>query len=345
MNKEPESSVVQLPDPDHLDPTGAAAARWAIKLDGGHLSREDRDALTAWLREDTSHVVALRRWCDEWSAADEVLNMIAKLALSPANAPRRMKRFGLRAGFAAASLAAALTFFAAVQDRVPIFGRDVSVYSTAVGAQKTVQLADGSVLKLNTHSVVEVELLEKERIVTVLDGEVFFDVSHNEQWPFYVNVRGNVIKVVGTAFAVRAIGDQISVTVTEGLVELSEKARSAAENSTNNVLKLKPNQKAVIQSDSSAPEIDVMDNDQLERELSWQYGFFSFENEPLGNVIKEVSRYTDIKLVISDPTIREIRVRGRYEVGAIDSLLESLELSFGVRVTRLESGVVYLSRQ
>jgi transmembrane sensor len=126
---------------------------------------------------------------------------------------------------------------------------------------------------------------------------------------------------------------------------LSEKARSAAENSTNNVLKLKPNQKAVIQSDSSAPEIDVMDNDQLERELSWQYGFFSFENEPLGNVIKEVSRYTDIKLVISDPTIREIRVRGRYEVGAIDSLLESLELSFGVRVTRLESGVVYLSRQ
>jgi transmembrane sensor len=209
---------------------------------------------------------------------------------------------------------------------------------------KDSQLADGSTVQLNTDSVIKVEMLEPKRVVTVLNGEVFFEVAHDAARPFYVNVRDNVIKVVGTAFAVRAINDEVSVTVTKGLVELSEGHGGPKGDATPEIVQLRPSEKAVIQKDEEVV-VDVVDQDQLSRELAWQKGYIVFDNEPLGDVIKEVSRYTDMEFQISDPSIRNISVRGRYEIGAIDSLLESLEVSFGIRVTRPDSKVVYLSRR
>lgn len=352
MSSDAPSSVVAMPDPENLDPVEAAAAQWVIKLDAGRLTIEERRAFREWLQADEAHRAALRRWNAEWSRADVLLNKAARFA-APAmdkdetrdrrTAPRAI-RFAAIAATALAALFSAFLFFP--DGRSPE-RQDAVVYATQVGAQRTVTLTDGSTVQINTNSVIEVEFTDDKRAVAVLDGEVFFDVAHDAARPFYVNARDAVIKVVGTAFAVRAVNDEVVVTVKRGRVELVGSYDGELAGSGARAIELRPSEKAVIQKDA-APIVDHIDETRLERELAWQTGYIVFDEQPLGDVIAEVSRYTDVRIQFSDPSIRDMRVRGRFEIGAIDSLFESLEMSFGVRVTQIEGAegkVIYLSRR
>jgi transmembrane sensor len=56
-----------------------------------------------------------------------------------------------------------------------------------------------------------------------------------------------------------------------------------------------------------------------------------------------VSRYTPVNIVISDPSIRQIAIGGYFKAGDNEAMFEALETSFGVRVDRVNDGLVYLA--
>jgi transmembrane sensor len=69
----------------------------------------------------------------------------------------------------------------------------------------------------------------------------------------------------------------------------------------------------------------------------------SFSGEPLEQVVAEVSRYTSVTIVISDPSIRSVAIGGYFKAGETEAMFEALETSFGVRVTRVNDRLVYLA--
>ncbi len=75
-------------------------------------------------------------------------------------------------------------------------------YATAIGEQRTLRLADGSLLQLNTHSRVQVHLTSTSRDVRLLEGEAFFSVQHDPSRPFRVESGGTLVQAVGTQFNV-----------------------------------------------------------------------------------------------------------------------------------------------
>jgi len=85
-----------------------------------------------------------------------------------------------------------------------------SVIETAAGQQSTLTLNDGSIVKLNENSklIYPRNFNQDTRNVT-LQGEAYFEVTHNAKKPFMVNVGSYTVKVLGTKFNVNAYSGNI----------------------------------------------------------------------------------------------------------------------------------------
>jgi transmembrane sensor len=69
-------------------------------------------------------------------------------------------------------------------------------YATALGEQRTIQLADSSIVTLNADSRIELRLDESHRDIKLKRGEVLFKVAHDR--PFTVQTNTVIVRAVGT---------------------------------------------------------------------------------------------------------------------------------------------------
>lgn len=101
-----------------------------------------------------------------------------------------------------------------------------SVYSTDTGEQRSLALADGSTVELNSRSRIKVQYAEHERRVDLLEGQALFHVAKNKARPFIVQAGDTRLRAVGTAFDVYKTSSGTVVTVVEGRVAVYTDQRS-----------------------------------------------------------------------------------------------------------------------
>lgn len=91
-------------------------------------------------------------------------------------------------------------------------------YSTQIGEQRSLTLADGSTVELNSHSSIRVHYTEHERHIDLSEGQALFHVAKNEARPFIVRTDDTRVRAVGTQFDVYRKRTGTVVTVVEGRV-------------------------------------------------------------------------------------------------------------------------------
>lgn len=170
---------------------------------------------------------------------------------------------------------------------------EYTTIETPAGGQYKVQLPDGSEVWLNAMSSIRFSLnlaREKQRIVE-LSGEAFFDVKHNEKMPFRVQARNTVTEDIGTQFDIEAYDDMSAVktTLIQGAASVSAGTRRAL---------LKPGQQARSGNELSVVSVNA------ENVIAWKNGFFHYEDETLENIMKDVSRWYDVKVVFEDESLK-----------------------------------------
>ena len=101
-------------------------------------------------------------------------------------------------------------------------------FTTVLNTQKEntlIHLPDGSTAVLNTGSKLNFSssFNQAAKREVYLEGEAFFDISHNPSKPFIVHTGSLETTVLGTAFNVKAlpVDSQITVIVTRGKVKVS----------------------------------------------------------------------------------------------------------------------------
>ena len=94
--------------------------------------------------------------------------------------------------------------------------------------------------------------------------------------------------------------------------------------------------------DKTNERIEKLVEAELNRSLSWRQGVLAFTGEPLSEVVEEVSRYTEVEILIKDPVLNDLRFGGYFKIGNVDSLFEALEESFDVSVRWLDQKTVHL---
>ncbi|MGH9645038.1 MAG: FecR domain-containing protein, partial [Terriglobales bacterium] len=96
-----------------------------------------------------------------------------------------------------------------------------------------------------------------------------------------------------------------------------------------------------------ATETRKLSSAEVQRAQTWREGTVYFENQPLSEVVDELSRYTSQRLIIQDEGIRNLPVGGTFETTpqGTEALLTMLEQGFGLRVHRESGRVIIESAQ
>lgn len=232
------------------------------------------------------------------------------------------------------------------------------VIATDIGGYSERTLSDGSVVKLNTNSQIEVDFDATSRRVRLIKGEVFFDVTHNAERPFIVLADDKIVRAIGTAFSVRWTEGDLSVVVSDGRVAFTPLV------DTSNALEIEPaegeiyeavvkssdpifldaGQKLRLSENKRVEVVAVYSETEIRSEHSWQSGILDFSNRPLEDVVREVNRYTDIRIEISDPALRDLKFGGIFRTGETQQLFEALVLS-GLEVEHLSDTHVEISKR
>jgi transmembrane sensor len=343
----------------------AEACAWIAQLESGELTAADLDAFREWIGRSPSHAAQIKQLA-AMSKDMNVLTGMVEPIQEAANehrvlmSPRAIPAFGLRRlatmAVAVCVLVVGVFFFQQSQTS------DVAFFvTTAVGEYQDVQLPDGSIVKLNTNSKIEVSYSKHQRKVRLLVGEAFFDVMPNAERPFFVYADEKQVRVVGTAFLVRLIDKEFELMVTKGRVELGKASALPAASSAKAVVTVPPEpantstdlsvpvalvagQSITLAEIKSAPIVSVSKREQ-QRELSWQEGLHDFSKTRLEDVINELSRHTTLTIEITDPSLRDLQFGGIFRIGDTAALFGALETSFGIQVSTLNNNTVRLSRQ
>lgn len=326
----------------------AEAAAWLTILGRETLSEADKQKFLAWRHANQQNKDAFEALSAFWGEM-EVLKELDDIAqATPAEDAAlmqpisRRKLAGLAASAALALCVGGTAYLLARND-----GAIGKSYVTRVGEQKTIELADGSVMQLNTDSRAHVRYSRHLREIVLAHGEAHFDVAKAADRPFIVKTPRGDVRAVGTAFTVRTRGSEaFEVTVEEGRVAvaatvedtsgpLSQEADSAP------TLSLSAGQNAII--DKNRAAVAEIARSDLMRKLSWRQGLLAYSGETLAEVVADVSRYTDVDITISDPSLTQRQIGGYFRVGDLDALLDALEMTFGLKVQRLGPKKVTLS--
>ena len=209
-----------------------AAADWAVRLHAGGLSATEQAQLAQWQAADPRHPQALVFARQTWEALGE-LRLDPELAATapprrqaarPAATiprPRRRRRLVRAASVAMLALAVALGWLQGPQALLYL----QADYLTGKGEVRTVQLADGSQVELDSGSAIRLDYSGDKRQVQLLAGSAVFDVAPmagEEKRPFIVQSAGGQTRALGTRFVVgRESAQQAWVGVLQHSVAVS----------------------------------------------------------------------------------------------------------------------------
>jgi transmembrane sensor len=164
----------------------AEAAEWVIRLGGGPLRDEERRTLDRWLAESPSHALAFDHARSTWADLGGLRalrgalgdDVVAPRRRSSVRSPDRHRPVGVSMLRAAAIVVVAVvgTGFAAFWLGDPVLMLEAD-YRTAPGETRSVTLADGTTVQLDTASALAVRFDGRERRVALLSGEAYFTVA------------------------------------------------------------------------------------------------------------------------------------------------------------------------
>lgn len=205
-----------------------------------------------------------------------------------------------------------------------------NILITPRGGEYTVVLSDGTRVILNADSRLEYPVFFGNHLrEVILEGEAFFKVSKSEKTPFTVKAKDVNITVYGTAFNVSAYGSEnmVQTTLVEGSIGVNVKSSKTLPQT-----KIYPGQQFTYDNATGTAGINDVD---AERFIAWTKGMFIFENEPLVNILEDLSRWYDFTFEFKEDELKQQRFTlsiGRYENATriLDLISMSSDIKFSV---------------
>lgn len=332
-----------VPNENDMERIREEAAAWLLDLQSPHC--RDFDRLNAWLEQSPVH----RRVWEEtrmmWQMLGSAPLHYERVSLprdeaassidTPSVPQRPRRRFANKVvvgGIVSACLC--LAAFLAVPRLLISLEAD---YLTSAGEVRTVTLEDGSTVQLAAASAIRTEFTAGRRRVTLLDGEAFFDVTHNAARPFIVNASEMEVEVLGTAFDVRIGEDHAEV----GLARGSVRATISINGATSTKI-LVPGDLLGVDTDTGAISNEKLPADDIG---AWRNGRLLVSNASINDVVAQIQRYHPAWIVIADTNFGKRRVTGVYDLSDPDRALRALVSAYGGRVRDLSSLFSVITRQ
>ena len=230
---------------------------------------------------------------------------------------------------------------------VQFVGGGGRVYATDVGEQRVIELADGSVIHLNTHSRVSVELSETSRRIRLLEGQALFEVARDTKRPFLVETDAALIQALGTQFDVYRRDEDTRVAVIEGVVQVSPGSAAASAPSSqpakgvNAPVRVGAGEGVDVTRGAVKKQagLDVV------KVTAWRQRRLVFSNDTLADIAAEFNRYNpDLQIRVIGDSVAQQTFSGTFPTNGPDALMRALAMDEALVVERNEHDITIRQR-
>ncbi len=251
-----------------------------------------------WLSQDASHVVAWHRLCvllplPSQSQKSDLPAALASQVIAQAEAGLHSRRCALKT-FARAGVGRSVGSLTWQRYHGPD-------WQTATGEQRTVILADGTQIQLNTDTAVKLVATPTERTLHLLHGELRIQTS--EQAIQLVNAWASFTPL-GTDFSLRQQQSHAQLSVSSGRVLIQHQTGAQSIVNAGQTQRLTAKQLIPVSALNRS-------------DLAWQRGLLIAQNQRLDAFLTELGRYHQGYLRLH-PSLEHLRVTGTFP--ANDSL-------------------------
>ncbi len=205
-------------------------------------------------------------------------------------------------------------------------GIKVDGSSASVTRWKTIRTPRGKVYKVILPDKTQVLMNADSRLsfpdrfegserVVKLEGEAFFTVTKDTYHPFIVESEKIRTHVLGTEFNFRAYpNSNPHVTLVSGQVKVDNLMN-------HQTLMMKPGQDVTINQERGF-DVSTVDTEYY---VQWKEGFFYFDDLPLVEVLRELGRWYNVDIQITDNSLMSYRLHFIADRGAnIDQVVKNL---------------------
>lgn len=298
------------------------AAEWLARRNNGERSAGEQRAFLVWMNASAENRQAYAEAETLWENL-RGLDGTAGRQLTEARAYLLYKR--RRPALYRLTAAAAVLLVAGLTWHIdPLSYLDDQTYRTAQGQIRTIALADGSQLELDTASEARVHYSRREREIRLVRGRAAFTVIHGDPRPFEVFAGQVKIRDIGTQFDVRHGADGVAVAVLDGEVEVAGKSDDTA-------VALRRGQRIGYAPDGAAGSVQVIDTDSYS---AWREGKLVFRARPLSEVLAELGRYQPVRLTVTTPKVLDTQVSGVFPVDDLSQAMQTIAATLPVRIVR-----------
>lgn len=211
-----------------------------------------------------------------------------------------------------------------------------------------ITLADGTHVTLNSESTLKYppSFSGKTREVYLV-GEAFFDVHKDSQHPFIIHTGKMNVKVLGTAFNIRAYPMDFTseTTLIRGMIEvtfndrpsdrifLKPKEKLILKN--NQVFFGKPYKTEMVDSNNKITQytlttltyLKVKGQDTSIVETSWLKNKLIFRNEDFASLAKRMEHWYGVNIIFNNDEVKQYHFNGIFETETIDQALAALQIT------------------
>lgn len=307
----------------------AAAAEWFAVLASGSVTPDQRQQWQAWLASHPDHQSAWARV--EFFAAkfDGLPAQAASSALNAANLARRralktLVVFGV------------LSWSGFELRRSGLWQEWSADYGTGTQVSEFFTLADGSRIKLDAASAVNVDFSADLRRIQLFSGEIYIETAADNTGrhrPFVVDSVEGRCRALGTRFSVRQLDGESHAAVFDGAVEITP---------------AEPSSTAPILNTGQETLFTRYNIDQIQkldaRQPAWTEGILLADNLPLGEFILQLSRYRHGFITCSSDAA-DLRIVGAFPLTDTDRILAELAKTLPVKMVKISPWWIRIERQ
>ena len=318
------------------------ALGWFVRREDAGWTGPDERSFQHWIDADPAHRENYDRCAAQWRAFDGmppdlIARMRKGLAQERRSTPSRTepaRRRFLKPAFALTTAFAMGGAGYLAWEQIEVRPMSVQSFATERGQQKDIVLPDGSRLRLDTATRIEVVYFRTRREVRLLEGQAVFAVQSEPARPFDVLAGPLRVTVVGTRFSVRHTPGQpgrdgVSVAVEQGKVRVSKAAGTAVERAVYLVAG------QTLSSDLSGA-FEPVGPLPSEGFAQWREQRISFVDARLDHVLAELGRYGRPGLVVHDASVAALRLSGTFD--PLNPAALRLALSRALPVRLIENG-------
>lgn len=291
------------------------AVHWLLEMQQGRLTPRQHLAWQQWLEAHSEHQ---RAWDQIQRVNQRLRGVPSPLAHAALNAPTSNSRRQALKLLLILGAGSAAAWSLRQQHILPPLTAD---YRSPVGQRRTVQLADGSQLQLNTGSAVDVHFDGQQRLVRLLEGEIQL-TARTGTTPLRVLTGQGLLSSQAARLNVRQFNDHTQLAVLDGQVDVMPNQYSGLPLSVVAAHQVNFTRKGW---DSPRPT-DVNSG-------AWADGMLVAAHMRLADFLAELGRYRRGQLNC-DPQVANLLLSGSYPLEDSERILDLLEVSLPVTVRR-----------